>query len=89
MAEVPLPGPANRSKWQSFDPATWRFYLSDMNAGRLVVFDVASNRVVQEAGGLPRVTVVKTSATTVSYGAAMPAGRSDDGPDFVSARSSA
>lgn len=58
VAEVPLPGPANRFDYQSLDPATGRLYLSHMNAGRLVVFDVASNRVVQEVAGLPHVTGV-------------------------------
>ncbi len=58
VAEVPLPGPANRFDYQSLDPATGRLYLSHMNAGRLVVFDVASNRVVQEVADLPRVTGV-------------------------------
>ena len=58
VAEVPLPGPANRFDYQSLDPATGRLYISHMNAGRLVVFDVAGNRVVQEVADLPRVTGV-------------------------------
>ncbi|MFL5583072.1 MAG: YncE family protein [Gemmatimonadaceae bacterium] len=58
VADVPLPGPANRFDYQSVDPAAGRLYISHMNAGRLVVFDLDSSRVVGEVGGLPRVTGV-------------------------------
>jgi len=56
--DIPLPGPANRFDYQSIDPARGRLYLSHMNAGRLVVFDLDSARVVREVEGLPRVTGV-------------------------------
>lgn len=58
IAEIPLPGPANRFDYQSVDSAARRLYLSHMNAGRLVVFDLDSARVVREVEGLPRVTGV-------------------------------
>jgi DNA-binding beta-propeller fold protein YncE len=58
VADVPLPGPANRFDYQSVDPAAGRLYISHMDAGRLVVFDLDSGRVVAEVGGLPRVTGV-------------------------------
>jgi DNA-binding beta-propeller fold protein YncE len=58
VADVPLPGPANRFDYQSIDPASGRLYISHMNAGRVVVFDLDSGRVVKEVGGLPRVTGV-------------------------------
>ena len=58
IADVPLPGPANRFDYQSIDPAAGRLYISHMNAGRLVVFDVDRARVVREIEGLPRVTGV-------------------------------
>ena len=58
VADIPLPGPANRFDYQSVDPAAGRLYLSHMNAGRLVVFDLDSGRVLREVDGLPRVTGV-------------------------------
>lgn len=56
VRDVPLPGPANRFDYQSIDPAKGRLYMSHMNAGRVVVFDVDSSRVVAEVQGTPRVT---------------------------------
>ena len=58
VADVPLPGPANRFDYQSVDPAARRLYISHMNAGRLVVFDLDSSRVVGEVAGLDRATGV-------------------------------
>ena len=54
--DLPLPGPANRFDYQSVDPAKGRLYISHMNAGRVVVFDLDSSRVVAEVIGTPRVT---------------------------------
>ncbi len=58
IADVPLPGPANRFDYQSVDPAAGRLYLSHMNAGRVVIFDLDSSRVVGEVAGLDRATGV-------------------------------
>jgi DNA-binding beta-propeller fold protein YncE len=58
VADIPLPGPANRFDYQSIDPAGGRLYISHMNAGRLVVFDLDSGRVVREVNRVPRVTGV-------------------------------
>ncbi|PYP75425.1 MAG: YncE family protein [Gemmatimonadetes bacterium] len=58
VSDIPLPGPTNRFDYQSVDPAAGRLYISHMNAGRLVVFDLDSARVVREVEGLPRVTGV-------------------------------
>ena len=58
VADVPLPGPANRFDYQSLDPASGRLWISHMNAGRVVLFDVDSGRVVAEIPELPRVTGV-------------------------------
>src|SRR5881628_1066976 len=38
VAEIPLPGPANRFDYQSVDTTTGRIYLNHMNAARMVVF---------------------------------------------------
>lgn len=56
VRDVPLPGPANRFDYQSIDPARGRLYISHMNAGRVVVFDLDSSRGVAEVSGTPRVT---------------------------------
>lgn len=56
VRDIPLPGPANRFDYQSIDPAKGRLYISHMNAGRVVVFDLDSSRVVAEVSGTPRVT---------------------------------
>jgi hypothetical protein len=58
LREIPLPGPANRFDYQSFDPVTGRIYMNHMNAGRTVVFDADSNRVVTEIMDLARATGV-------------------------------
>ncbi len=58
LREIPLPGPANRFDYQSFDPVTHRIYMNHMNAGRTVVFDADGNRVVTEITDLPRATGV-------------------------------
>ena len=58
VADVPLPGPANRFDYQSIDAAAHRLYISHMNAGRLVVVDLDSSRVVAEVNGLDRATGV-------------------------------
>jgi DNA-binding beta-propeller fold protein YncE len=58
VADVPLPGPANRFDYQSVDPDRRRLYVSHMNAGSVVVFDLDSSRVVAEVPGTPRATGV-------------------------------
>jgi YVTN family beta-propeller protein len=56
VRDIALPGPANRFDYQSIDAAKGRLYMSHMNAGRVVVFDLDSSRVVAEVNGTPRVT---------------------------------
>lgn len=58
VADIPLPGPANRFDYQSVDPAAGRLYISHMNAGRLVVFDLDASRAVAEVSGVDRATGV-------------------------------
>lgn len=58
VREMPLPGPANRFDYQSFDPSTGRIYMNHMNAGRTVVFDADSDRVITEINDVPRATGV-------------------------------
>jgi DNA-binding beta-propeller fold protein YncE len=56
LRDIPLPGPANRFDYQTTDRG--RLYMSHMNAGRVVVFDLDSSRVIAEVNGTPRVTGV-------------------------------
>ena len=58
VADVPLPGPANRFDYQSVDPGARRLYISHMNAGRLVVVDLDSSRVVADIAHVDRATGV-------------------------------
>jgi DNA-binding beta-propeller fold protein YncE len=58
IRQIPLPGPANRFDYQSFDPSTGRIYMNHMNAGRTIVFDADSSRVIAEIHDVPRATGV-------------------------------
>ena len=58
VADIPLPGPTNRFDYQSVDPAAGRLYLSHMDAGRLVVFDLHTSTVIAQVGGVARATGV-------------------------------
>jgi DNA-binding beta-propeller fold protein YncE len=58
IREIPLPGPANRFDYQSVDPSSGRIYMNHMNAGRTVVFDADSARVIAEISDVPRATGV-------------------------------
>lgn len=58
VREIPLPGPANRFDYQSVDAPSGRIYMNHMNAGRTIVFDADSGRVLTEIVDLPRATGV-------------------------------
>ena len=58
VSDLPLPGPATRFDYQSFDPTTRRIYLNHMNAGQTLVFDVDRSKVIKEIGDVPRATGV-------------------------------
>ncbi len=55
VVDVPMPGPAVRFDYQSFDPASGRLYIAHMNADQLVVFDTTSRKVVANLDGFQRV----------------------------------
>lgn len=59
VGDVVLPGPANRFDYQSIDPAARRLYISHMDAGRLVVFDLDAAKVIAEVPGVDRATGVR------------------------------
>ena len=55
VADVPLPGPAVRFDYQSFDPSHGRLYIAHMNADQLVVFEVKKREVVANLDGFANV----------------------------------
>ena len=55
VADIPMPGPAVRFDYQSFDPTSGRLYISHMNADQLVVFDTQSRKVISNLDGFARV----------------------------------
>jgi DNA-binding beta-propeller fold protein YncE len=58
VQDIPLPGPASRFDYQSIDPVARRLFINHMNAGRLVVFDLDSAKVIGEVPELDRATGV-------------------------------
>ena len=55
VADIPMPGPAVRFDYQTFDPSSGRLYIAHMNADQLVVFDTASRKVLANLSGFARV----------------------------------
>jgi DNA-binding beta-propeller fold protein YncE len=55
VADIPLPGPAVRFDYQTFDPSHARLYIAHMNANQIVVFDVRKREVVANLDGFPSV----------------------------------
>ena len=58
VADIPLPGPAVRFDYQSVDTLANRLYISHMNAGELIVFNLVNRGVEGAVGDLPKVTGV-------------------------------
>jgi DNA-binding beta-propeller fold protein YncE len=55
VADIPMPGPAVRFDYQSFDPSSGRLYIAHMNADQLVVFDTTTRKVIANLDGFSRV----------------------------------
>lgn len=55
VADVPMPGPAVRFDYQTFDSVSGRLYIAHMNADQLVVFDTSTRKVVANLEGFKRV----------------------------------
>jgi DNA-binding beta-propeller fold protein YncE len=55
VADIPMPGPAVRFDYQTFDPASGRLYIAHMNTDQLVVFDTSKRQVVANLDGFKRV----------------------------------
>lgn len=58
VTDIPLPGPAKRFDYQSFDSTTNRLYISHMRGDRLDVFDVRAGKLVASLEGFPGATGV-------------------------------
>jgi DNA-binding beta-propeller fold protein YncE len=58
VMDVRLGPAANRIDYQSLDPMARRLYVSLMGAGKLMVFDIAADKPLQELDGFPKVTGV-------------------------------
>jgi DNA-binding beta-propeller fold protein YncE len=55
VVDIPMPGPAVRFDYQTFDPSSGRLYIAHMNADQLVVFDTSKKQVVANLDGFRRV----------------------------------
>jgi DNA-binding beta-propeller fold protein YncE len=55
VTDTPMPGPAVRFDYQTFDPSSGRLYIAHMNADQLVVFDTSKRLVVANLDGFRRV----------------------------------
>jgi len=58
VADIPLSGPALRFDYQSIDTTANRLYISHMDAGEVIVFDLEGRRIEGTIPQLPRVTGV-------------------------------
>ncbi len=58
VADVPLGRKANRIDYLSLDAGAGRLYVSLMGAGKLLVFDTAENKPLEELDGFPKTTGV-------------------------------
>ncbi|MDB5807933.1 MAG: hypothetical protein JWN94_55 [Betaproteobacteria bacterium] len=55
VADVGLPGPANRFDYQSRDPRTHRLYIAHLASSSIVVFDTETRKVIGEISDVSQV----------------------------------
>src|SRR5277367_6110093 len=55
VVDIPMPGPAVRFDYQTFDASSGRLYIAHMNADQLVVFDTSKKQVIANLEGFRRV----------------------------------
>lgn len=55
IADFPLPGPATRFDYQSYDAHTHLLFIAHLGASSIVVFDTRARKVVAEVHGVSRV----------------------------------
>ena len=58
VADIPLPGGATRFDYASLDASAGRLYFSHMGDGKLMVFDIHSEKLVTNLPGFPTMTGV-------------------------------
>jgi DNA-binding beta-propeller fold protein YncE len=58
VADIPLPGGATRFDYASLDAAAGRLYFSHMGDGKLMVFDIKTEKLVTNLSGFPTMTGV-------------------------------
>jgi DNA-binding beta-propeller fold protein YncE len=56
--DFPLGEATSRADYQSFDSTTSRLYIAKMGSGKLLAFDAATNSLIAERDGFPKVTGV-------------------------------
>jgi DNA-binding beta-propeller fold protein YncE len=74
VADVPLPGPAVRFDYQSFDATTGRLWIAHMGAGEVLAFDVRTRQVVARVPNMPGVSGVYVVPALQQVFAALSAG---------------
>jgi DNA-binding beta-propeller fold protein YncE len=74
VADVPLPGPAARFDYQSFDATTGRLWIAHMGAGEVIAFDVRTRQVVARVPNMPGVAGVRVVPALQRVFAALSAG---------------
>jgi DNA-binding beta-propeller fold protein YncE len=60
VADVPLPGDTSRFDYQSLDLSTGYLYIAHLGAGRVLVFDTKTRKMVADIANLPGVHGVLT-----------------------------
>ena len=86
VADLPLPGPAARFDYQSFDPTTGYLWIAHMGAGEVLAFDVRTRQVVARVPNMPGVTGVRAVPTLQRVFAALSAGHAVAALDAKSGR---
>jgi DNA-binding beta-propeller fold protein YncE len=55
FADIPLPGDTSRFDYQSLDPSSGHLYIAHLGAGRVLVFDTKTRKMVADIANLPGV----------------------------------
>jgi YVTN family beta-propeller protein len=55
VADVPLPGGANRFDYQDVNPVNRRLYMAHMGSDKVIVYDIDAGKVIRDIAGTPNV----------------------------------
>ncbi len=58
VGDFPLGTATDRMDYQSLDPAARRLYIAKIGDGKLLVFDIAQNKLLRQLDGFPKITGV-------------------------------